>query len=76
MKRRPGQAEVQCCRYCGRDTKARCGICGLCRGVSLDAGRRITKRRIQYEQLPESRVKEEDDYGEESGPEVFEEDEL
>jgi len=52
--------EPVCCRYCGRDTTRRCGICNDCLGLD---------RRVKVERMGRSKADElplEDDYSEES----------
>jgi len=63
--------ELVCCQYCGRDTRARDGICSKCRGIvpvwmGRDewAGRKkVSRPRDGYDPADY-----EDDYGDESGP--------
>lgn len=58
-------SDLVCCIYCGRDTKNKCGICGLCL-----SGRRSFARRGASEKGRKSRHYKEYDYDEEPDEET------
>ena len=61
------QEAIHCCQYCGRDTRARSGICARCLGGSTHVRIERPARALQHGPI-------EDDYSEESGPDrVYEE---
>lgn len=61
------KSELMCCTACGRDTTSRSGLCSECSGHVHSSHRGIRFFRIGPSH--------EDDYSEESGPQVIEREE-
>lgn len=57
--------QIVCCELCGRDTRARDGVCNRCRGCEHPAASREYRGRRTHVE-PDMPL--EDDYSEESGP--------
>lgn len=69
---KPGR-EPQCCRFCGRDTMARDGVCGVCiNGRSVS--RHTEERDRQRKKVSQQWESDADHFDDESGPDdVFQE---